>query len=239
MPTAASSAGEDHEGEEDAGAARRSRSCAPRPPPTRRRRRARPWRARSPARRCSEICVSIGSIEIEPSSWIPSSLRSAMTTLASSRATSARITSPSGRRAAPGRWTTLQTDGEPSSSSSAGSACSAGVTIRRWIIAPSVPRAGAGRSRRPRVGGRSAGEELLARRDRRVREVREQAVDAERVEQLVLRLRDRRRSRTASRRGSLRNVQVWTSRPRWCARRISEVGRADAGGRARRRRRRR
>ena len=40
-----------------------------------------------------------------PSLWMPSSLRSAMITLASSRATSARITSPSGRRAAPGRWT--------------------------------------------------------------------------------------------------------------------------------------
>ena len=49
-----------------------------------------------------------------------------MITLASSRATSQRITSPSGFVAAPCRCTTLRTAGEPQSSSSAWCATSSG-----------------------------------------------------------------------------------------------------------------
>ena len=50
-----------------------------------------------------EICESISSIAIEPSRWMLSSLRSPRITLASSRATSQRITFPSGLWAARGR----------------------------------------------------------------------------------------------------------------------------------------
>ncbi len=46
----------------------------------------------------------------------------------------------------------LQTDGEASSSSSAGSALAAGVTIRRWIMRRSVA-AGAGGSVPPAPAG--------------------------------------------------------------------------------------
>ena len=53
--------------------------------------------------------MSTNSIAIEPSSWIPSSFRSLMITLASSRATSHRITSPSGF-CAPSRRITLSTE---------------------------------------------------------------------------------------------------------------------------------
>jgi hypothetical protein len=59
----------------------------------------------------SESCESISSIAIEPSRWMLSSLRSPITTLASSRATSQRITSPSGFCAAPGRKTRFVTEG--------------------------------------------------------------------------------------------------------------------------------
>ena len=51
----------------------------------------------------TESCESISSIAIEPSLWMLSSLRSPITTLASSRATSQRTTFPSGFCAAPGQ----------------------------------------------------------------------------------------------------------------------------------------
>ena len=62
----------------------------------------------APAARCAlsaawEIWESISSIAIEPSRSISSSRRSLTITLASSRATSHRITSPSGRFAARSR----------------------------------------------------------------------------------------------------------------------------------------
>ena len=53
-------------------------------------------------------------------------------TLASSRATSQRITSPSGLRAAPFRKITFETEPWADSSSSAFSDLSLGATIRRW-----------------------------------------------------------------------------------------------------------
>ena len=53
------------------------------------------------------------STAIEPTRGISSSLRSPMITLASSLATSQRITSPSGFLAASRRCTTLRTAGEP------------------------------------------------------------------------------------------------------------------------------
>ncbi len=66
-----------------------------------------PAAAFSAAIATSEICESMSSIAIEPHLWMPSSLRSAITTLASSRATSHRIAWPSGFRAAPSRTITL------------------------------------------------------------------------------------------------------------------------------------
>ena len=57
-----------------------------------------------------------------------------MITLASSRATSQRITSPLGLREAPWRWITLTTESDSHSSSSARCAQSSGATIRRWTI---------------------------------------------------------------------------------------------------------
>ena len=57
-------------------------------------------------------CRSKSSV-IDPVSGMSSSRRSWMTTLASSRATSARITSPSGFSATPGRWITLDTERSP------------------------------------------------------------------------------------------------------------------------------
>src|SRR5215211_4264897 len=101
---------------------------------------------------CSEICVSISSSEIEPSFATPSSLRSESTTLASSRATSARITSPAGLRAAPASRATLQTESELSSSSSARSVLPPRVTIRRWITGAEATR-GRGRARTRPVHG--------------------------------------------------------------------------------------
>ena len=81
---------------------------------------------------------------------MPSALRSASTTLASSRAMSARITSRSGRRAAPARWITLQTASESSSTSRACSACSAGRRCGRGSRRRAYPaRARAGRAPRP------------------------------------------------------------------------------------------
>ena len=95
----------------------------------------------------SEICESICSSAIEPSRATPSSLRSSMTTLASSRATSQRITSPGGWRAAFSRWTRLQVEGVASSRSRTFSARSEGATIRRWTMAPAYPRPGSATSR--------------------------------------------------------------------------------------------
>ena len=56
----------------------------------------------------AEICESMSSSEIDPSRSISSSRRSEIITLASSRATSTRITSPSGRCAARSRKMRLQ-----------------------------------------------------------------------------------------------------------------------------------
>ena len=76
-----------------------------------------PVRARSARRAASEICESISSIAIEPSGRrrAPAGRRSI--TLASSRATSQRITSPCGLRAAPSRKITLQAEAAASSRS--------------------------------------------------------------------------------------------------------------------------
>ena len=62
-----------------------------------------PLAACSAALAASESCESICSSEIDPAAATPSSLRSSMTMLASSRTMSQRITSPAGLRAAPGR----------------------------------------------------------------------------------------------------------------------------------------
>src|SRR3954451_794329 len=80
-----------------------------------------------------EIAVSTSVRAIEPSSARPRRLRSSTTTLASSRATSASITSPGGLWAAPGRWTTFVTESHPVRQSSVGSTRSAGTRRRRWI----------------------------------------------------------------------------------------------------------
>ena len=82
-----------------------------------------------------------------------SSLRSDNATLASSRATSARITSPAGSCAAPGSEITLQTDSLFRSIPSASSETSRGATIRMWTIRRSVSagstyRAGCAHDRR-------------------------------------------------------------------------------------------
>ena len=94
-----------------------------------------PRAARSASFAASEICESICSSAIEPSWCTPISFRSSITTLASSRATSQRITSPAGCRAAPARKIRLQTDGVSSSSLIARCERSNGTTIRRWTIA--------------------------------------------------------------------------------------------------------
>ena len=58
----------------------------------------------------SETWKSTSRTEIEPSRSTPRSRRSLRTTDASSRARSTRMRSPSGRRAAPGRWTRLHAE---------------------------------------------------------------------------------------------------------------------------------
>ena len=58
----------------------------------------------------SEIWLSMNSIAIEPHCGISSSRRSPRITLASSRATSQRITSPSGFRRRAGRKITFETE---------------------------------------------------------------------------------------------------------------------------------
>src|SRR5215213_5090919 len=134
----------------------------------------------------SEIWESISTSEMEPSSFSPSARRSAITMLVSSRATSTRITSPSGRRAAPGRWTMLQTEPKRSSVSSVACALRSGATIRRWITGGAY----CGRRAWPAPAAASIlPEERIPGGEGRVREVGEQAVDAERVEQRVLLLR--------------------------------------------------
>ena len=55
-------------------------------------------------------------------------------TLASSRATSHRITSPSGRRAAPSSRMMLMTEAVPVRTSMTRSVRSGGETIRRWTM---------------------------------------------------------------------------------------------------------
>ena len=66
---------------------------------------------------------------------MPSSRRSEITTLASSRATSARIRSPTGLRAAPSSRTTLQTDSRaPRAARARCRSCRRATTIRRWIM---------------------------------------------------------------------------------------------------------
>ena len=57
-----------------------------------------------------------------------------MITLASSRATSAMITSPAGSFAAPPRKITFTTEAEVCSSSHTSSERSGGATIRRWYM---------------------------------------------------------------------------------------------------------
>ena len=93
-----------------------------------RRRPARPLAA------TAEIAESMCSIAIEPSVSMSSSRRSETITLASSRATSQRITSPSGLRAARSRKITLQADGVCSSRSRTCSDWYAGTTIRMWTM---------------------------------------------------------------------------------------------------------
>ncbi len=78
-----------------------------------------PSAARTARSACSDTSESMSSIAIDPSRWISSSFRSDTITLASSRATSQRITSPSGRRAARSRKIRLQTEGVASSRSRA------------------------------------------------------------------------------------------------------------------------
>ena len=104
----------------------------------------------------SEIWVSTSSSVIAPSRGIPSSLRSEITTLASSRATSARITSPVGLRAVPASSTTLQTDCDPSSSSSAPSVLPPRATIRRWITGRRLPGLRPADHQPPRNASRAA-----------------------------------------------------------------------------------
>ena len=77
-----------------------------------------PSAAFSAAAATAEIAESMSSIAIEPSLSTSSSRRSETITLASSRATSQRITSPSGLRAARSRKIRLQADGVCSSRSS-------------------------------------------------------------------------------------------------------------------------
>src|SRR5918998_168424 len=147
-----------------------------------------PLALRTAASARSEMCEWISSRAIEPFSFRPSPRRSAITLLASSRATSARTRSPAGRRAAPGTWTTLDTADERSSAARVASARSAGATIRRWITRGAY----CGRRAAPGARGRRGSvllEELVPGGERRVREVGEQAVDPERVEELVLLLR--------------------------------------------------
>ena len=102
--------GEHHELDEVARTARRSRTCSPRPAPRRPHRTARPARTSRRGRRRPRCALSMYSIAIDPRLGISSSRRSPSITLASSRATSQRITSPSGLFAAPFRKITLQTD---------------------------------------------------------------------------------------------------------------------------------
>ena len=78
-----------------------------------------PGAAFSAASALSEIDVSMCSTAIDPTRGMSSSLRSPRITLASSRATSQRITSPSGFRATPWRWTMFSTAGDSSRTSSA------------------------------------------------------------------------------------------------------------------------
>ena len=76
----------------------------------------------------------MSSIAIEPSLSTSSSRRSETITLASSRATSQRITSPSGLRAARSRKIRLQTDGDVLEQVEDVLGLVAGTTIRRWTM---------------------------------------------------------------------------------------------------------
>ena len=87
------------------------------------------------------LIEEIGSRTIEPSRSRPSSRSRPTTTLASSRATSQRIRSPSGRSAASGKRTRLNADACRWRTRYAGSASCGGATTRRWITARIV-RAG-------------------------------------------------------------------------------------------------
>ena len=96
------------------------------------------WAARWPpprlVRELRRSCESMSSIAIDPSLSISSSLRSETITLASSRAMSTRITSPSGRCAARSRKIRLQAEGVCSSRSSACPDWWLGTTIRRCTM---------------------------------------------------------------------------------------------------------
>jgi hypothetical protein len=98
-----------------------------------------PGAAFSAATAASESAVSMCSTAIEPSRGMSSSFRSPRIRLASSRATSQRITSPAGFVAAPCRCTMLRTAGEALRTSSAWCAMSSGATILRWIMRRTRP----------------------------------------------------------------------------------------------------
>ena len=109
---------EHHEGEEARTRVRRSQRFGFRPLPRPPRRQVnRPPPARRPVRR-RRWALSIVSREIVPARSTPRWRSSATTRLASSRATSQRMRSPSGLRATRGRCTTLRTDGLEHSRSS-------------------------------------------------------------------------------------------------------------------------
>ena len=113
-------------------------SASPPPPRSPRRprdRRHAPRQARRPRRsRCPRTRSAM-----EPCFGISSSRRSSMITLASSRAMSARITSPSGFRAAPSRKTTLDTDPDSRRRSRTRFESQSGATIRRWTTLRNLP----------------------------------------------------------------------------------------------------
>jgi hypothetical protein len=94
----------------------------------------RPSASFSAASAAWDSAVSMSSTAIDPSRWMPRPVRSSITTLASSRATSHRITSPWGLWAASRSTITLITVGHESSAPSAASVLSGGATIRRWTM---------------------------------------------------------------------------------------------------------
>src|SRR3954469_6134692 len=133
-----------------------------------------PRAARSARWACFESAVSIDCNVIDPSSSRRSSRRSATITLASSRATSARITSPAGSLAAPSRKTTLQTDSAVSSSARVSCERPGGATMRRWYMREGYPLA-------LHRGPHPLGDGDLGQRLRVDEDVREPALDEQRA----------------------------------------------------------